>query len=173
MLTVFRVDFFPVQRRAVCSSDPSHSCPLDSQVSHGPLDIAYFLVVQITNILRSGCLISSLFYSTLGCVLSLQEVALCQCLPSFSVLCYPRPYRSLLPHNVISPTTFWSSDCSYTLYRPLCATNSPYIIFHSGDVSSPFPFRIGYVLDCVCHSGSFLTHSVFLRMINKFSLPPA
>ena len=53
--------------------------------------------------------------SILGCVLPLQEVALHQSLPSFSVLCYPRPYRSL---------------------------------------SSPFPFRIGYVLDYVCHSGS-------------------
>ena len=45
-----------------------------------------------------------LLYSILGCVLPLQEVALRQSLPSFSVLCYPRPYRSLLPHNVISPT---------------------------------------------------------------------
>ena len=51
-----------------------------------------------------------LFYSIQGCVLPLQEVALRQSLPSFSVLCYPRPYRSLLPHNVISPTTFWSSN---------------------------------------------------------------
>ena len=55
-----------------------------------------------------------MFYSILGCVLPLQEVALRQSLPSFSVLCYPRPYRSLLPHNVISPTMFWSSDWSYT-----------------------------------------------------------
>ena len=54
-------------------------------------------------------LILFLFYSILGCVLPLQEVALHQSLPSFSVLCYPHPYRSLLPHNVISPTTFWSS----------------------------------------------------------------
>ena len=52
---------------------------------------------------------SILFYSILGCVLPLQEVALRQSLPSFSVLCCPRPYRSLLSHNVISPT-FWSSD---------------------------------------------------------------
>ena len=62
-----------------------------------------------------------LFYSILCCVLALQEVALHQSLPSFSVLCYPRPYRSLLPHNVIFPTTFWSSDWSYTLCLPLCA----------------------------------------------------
>ena len=53
---------------------------------------------------------SILFYSILGCVLPLQEEALRQSPPSFSVLCYPHPYRSLLPHNVISPTTFWSSD---------------------------------------------------------------
>ena len=51
----------------------------------------------------------ALFYSVLGCVLPLQEVALRQSLPTFSVLCYPCPYSSLLPHNVISPTTFWSS----------------------------------------------------------------
>ena len=47
------------------------------------------------------------------------------------------PHRSLLPHNVNSPTTFWSSDWSYSLYLPLCASHSPYITFHSGDVSSP------------------------------------
>ena len=52
---------------------------------------------------------SILFYSILGCVLPLQEVALRQSPPSFSVLCYPCPYRSLLPHNVISPTPIWSS----------------------------------------------------------------
>ena len=90
-----------------------------------------------------------LFYSILGGVLPLQEVALRQSLPSFSVLCYPRPYRSLLSHNVISPTTFWTSDRSFTLCLPLCASNSLFIVFHSDDVSSPFPFRIGYVLDYV------------------------
>ena len=95
-----------------------------------------------------------LFYSILGCVFPLQEVTLHQSLPSSSDLCYPRPYRSLLPHNVISPTTFWSSDLSYTLCLSLCACISPSIIFHSGDVSSPFPFRIGHVLDYACHSGS-------------------
>ena len=45
--------------------------------------------------------------------------------------------------------------------------NSPSIIFHSGDVSSPFPFRIGYVLDYVCRSGSLSndggTDSVFIH----------
>ena len=106
-----------------------------------------------------------LLYSILGCVLPLQEVALRQSPPSFSVLCYPHPYRCLLPHNVISPTTFWSSGWSYTLCLPLCASNSPSIIFHSGDVSSPFPFRIVYVLDYVCHSGSLpnggVTNSIF------------
>ena len=48
---------------------------------------------------------------------------------------------------------------------PLCASNSPSIIFHSGNMSSLFPFRIGYVLDYVCHSGSLpndgVTDSVF------------
>ena len=51
-----------------------------------------------------------LFCSILSYVLPLQEVALRQSPPSFSVLCCPCPYRSLLPHNVISPTMFWSSD---------------------------------------------------------------
>ena len=103
---------------------------------------------------------TDIFYFIIGCVLPLQEVALRQSLPSFSVLCYPHPYRSLLPHNVISPTTFWSSDWSYTLYLPLCASSSPSSIFHSGDVSSPFPFCIGYILDYVCHSGSLLNGGV-------------
>ena len=62
---------------------------------------------------------SSLFCSRL-CP-SIAEVALRQSPPSFSVLCYLCPYRSLLPHNVISPTTFWSYDRSYTPYLPLCA----------------------------------------------------
>ena len=49
----------------------------------------------------------------------------------------------LFPH-IVSPTTFWSSSWPYTLYLLLCASNSPSIIFHLGDVSSPFPF-------CICH----------------------
>ena len=112
--------------------------------------VTYFCVCSLET--KVASLRSILFYSILGCVLPLQEVALRQSLPSFSVLCYPHPYRSLLPHNVISPATFWSSGWSYTLCLPLCASNSPSIIFHSGDVSSPFPFRINYVLDYVCHS---------------------
>ena len=105
-----------------------------------------------------------LFFSILGCVLPLQEVSLCQSPPSFSVLCYPHPYRSLLPQNVISPKTFWSSCWYYILCLPLCASNSPSIIFHLGDVSSPFPFRIGYVLDYVCHSDSLLNEISFLNL---------
>ena len=59
----------------------------------------------------SSLLFSSiLLYSILDCVLPQQEVALCQSPPSFFVSCYPCPYRSLLPHNVISPKTFWSSN---------------------------------------------------------------
>ena len=88
-----------------------------------------------------------LFYSILGCVLPLQEVALCQSPPSFCVLCHPCSYRSLLPHNIISPIIFWSSDWSYTLYLPLCASNSPSIIFHSGDVSCPFRIHHHYYHD--------------------------
>ena len=55
-------------------------------------------------------LCARLSYSILGCVLPLQEAALCQSPPTFSVLCYPCPYRFLFPHNVISPTAFWSSN---------------------------------------------------------------
>ena len=65
---------------------------------------------------------SILLNSIPDCVLPLQEAALHQSPPSFSVLCYPHPYRSLLPHNVISPTMFSSSNWSYTLYLPLCAS---------------------------------------------------
>ena len=57
-------------------------------------------------------------YSILGCDLTLLEVAVRQSLPSFSVLCYPCPYRSLLPHNVISPTTFWSSNFHLLSFIP-------------------------------------------------------
>ena len=52
---------------------------------------------------------SILFYSILGCVLPLQDVALRPSPPSFSVLCCPCPHRSLLPHNVSSPTRKHSS----------------------------------------------------------------
>ena len=62
-----------------------------------------------------------LFYYILGCVLPLQEAALDHSPPTFSFLCYPCPYCSLLPHNVISPT-FWSCNWSYTLYLPLCTS---------------------------------------------------
>ena len=53
---------------------------------------------------------SILFYSMLDYVLLLQEVALCQSPPTFSVVCYPCPYHSLLPHYVISPTMSPSSN---------------------------------------------------------------
>ena len=67
-----------------------------------------FLVFSFLILLLS--LLFSHFYSILGCVLPKQEVALRQSHATFSVLCYPCQNRSLLPHNVISPTTFWSSD---------------------------------------------------------------
>ena len=40
------------------------------------------------------------------------------------------------------------------LYLLFCDCNAPPIILYSGDVSSPFPFRIGYALEYVCHYGS-------------------
>ena len=94
--------------------------------------------------------------------------------PTLSVLSYPCPHRSMLSHNVISPTMFWSSNRSYTLYLPRYGSNSLSNIFHSDDVSSAFPFRIGYILDYVCHSGSLpndgVMDSVFQLDINHFRL---
>ena len=104
----------------------------------------------IKNIIK---IIINNFYSILGCILPLQEVALCQSPTAFSVFCYPCPYRSLLPHNVIS-LTFWSSNWSYVLYLPLCTFNCPSFVFPSDNVSSPFPFHIGCIRGYVCHSGS-------------------
>ena len=89
-------------------------------------------------------------YSLLGCVPPLQEVALHQSPPSFSVLCYPCPYRSLLPHNVISPLMFWSSNQSYALYLPLCATNGSIYYLSFGRCAQPISvwywLRIGLCL---------------------------
>ena len=110
-----------------------------------------------------------LFYSIqlFKAVLPLQEVALHQSPPTFSVLCYPCPNCSLLLHNVISPRTFRPSNWSYALYLLLWASNNSSTIFHSGDVSSPFSFHIGYILNYVCHSGSLpnaaTTGPVFLE----------
>ena len=113
-----------------------------------------------------------LFYSILGCVLPLQEVVLRKSPPSFSVLCCPCPYRSLLPHNVISPTTFWSSDSSYTLYLSFCASIRSSVIFYSGDVSSTFPFCI---LLCFFseHTFTLLFVSSFLKHIDKLLYFPS
>ena len=49
------------------------------------------------------------------------------------------------------------TDLTPSVYH--CASNSPSIIFHSGDVSSPFPFRIGYVLV------DFVTLVLFLMVV--------
>ena len=104
----------------------SHGCELDvnlqfifSTYSHGcELDVN---LQFISSTYSNGCelhvnlqfylfclssWLSILFYSVQGCVLSLQEVALHQSPPSFSVVCYRCPYHSLLLHNVSSPTTF-------------------------------------------------------------------
>ena len=104
--------YAPVAKVQSCANHVHHvgrSSHAASLPSHGRDSSAFkFDTVEITFILAS---IHGLFYSILGCILPLQEIALRQSLPSFSVLCYPHPYRSLLPHNVISPTTFWSSGC--------------------------------------------------------------
>ena len=81
----------------------------------------------------------------------------------YSILLYSSTAESTPPpeSNFLCPLLFLSiplpvcsSNWSYTLYLPLCASNSPSIIFHSGDVSSPFPLGIVYVLGYVCHFGS-------------------
>ena len=54
---------------------------------------------------KANLFYSVLVYSILGCVLPQHKVSfLCQIPPTFSVLCYPCPCRSLLPHSAISPT---------------------------------------------------------------------
>ena len=75
-----------------------------------------------------------LFYSILGCVLPLQERALCQISAICSVLCCPCPSYSLMPHNVISPITFWCSIWLYALYLPFCASKWSIHVF---DLLSP------------------------------------
>ena len=126
--------------------------------------VMVIMMMQVMNIMLS------LFYSILGCVLPLQEVALCHSPPNFSVLCCPCPYRSLLPHNVISSTTFWSSNWSYTLYLPLCTSNS-LLPFIWAMCPAHFHFiLVMYWTVCLCQMMvlqilSFsLTLSIFLSM---------
>ena len=94
-----------------------------------------------------------LFYSTLGCGLPLQEVTLGQSPPTFC------PLLSLFTLLHIAPQYHLSNGAlvCQLIVHPLSATNLllivPFIIFHSGNVSSPIPFHTGYVLDYACHSG--------------------
>ena len=82
-------------------------------------------VLRVTWIFHTACLFyriwdlnRGLLYSILCSKLrpSLQEVVLCQSPLTFSVLCCPCPYCSLLPDSVISLMTFWSSSWSYRIY---------------------------------------------------------
>ena len=90
-----------------------------------------------------------LFYSVLGCVFPLQEVAFHYASPAFPVPCYPCSYHSLLLQNVISPSTCWSSNWSYVFYLPFSASNGPFTAVHSGDVPSPFQFHFCDALKCL------------------------
>ena len=63
------------------------------------------------------------FCSILGCVLPVQEVALCRSRPTLFVLCCPRLCHSLLPHGVICPTIFWICNWSYAFHLPFCASD--------------------------------------------------
>ena len=75
---------------------------------------------------------------------------------SSNFLCPLLSLSILLP---VAPQCHLSNDVLVfrLILHPLPATlasNSPSIIFHSDDVSSLFPFHIGYILDCIYHSGS-------------------
>ena len=92
---------------------------------------------------------SILLYSTLGCVLPLQEAALCHRPPTYSVLCYPCPYRSWLSHSVISPTTFGlPTDLTSFICHPalLMVHLSSFI-----QAVCPAHFQFALVSYCVCH----------------------
>ena len=86
----------------------------------------------------------------------LSTSALPNCRPH--VLPYPVTVPDTGPHNVISPTTLGSSNSSYAFYLPLCASNGPSSVVDSGNVSSPFPFCVGYVFSYVCYSGPLYTN---------------
>ena len=86
------------------------------------------------------------------------------------LLCCTCP--SLLLHSVISQRHFGLlTGLILTLYLPLCAFDSTSIIFHLGDVSSPFPFRIGYMLDSVYLRNDGVMDSVIWLDILAFSSP--
>ena len=114
---------------------------------------------------QSGEMIFDLFYSILGCVLSLQEIAVHQSSSTFSALCYPCLCRSLLHHNVISPGTCWT-----TLHLAFCASDGLSIVFHVGYVSNQFPFRIGLVSNYVFDSGSLGDTKVDTNSVAQFAL---
>ena len=114
-----------------------------------PLQKVALCQMVVTRLSSQTSLRFIIFCSSLGCVLPLQKIALCQSPPTLSVFCYPYSYRSLLPHNVFSPTIFWSSNWSYALYLPLCASSSPSVDIHVGSVSSPFLFHVAYIFSYV------------------------
>ena len=115
--------------------------------------------------------VSILFYS------SMCPSAAGSCRPPLESSNFLYPLLSLsMPFPDIFPTTFWSSNPSYTLCLSLCASNGPYIVFRSGGVSSTFPFCAGYVFNYVCHSlpndcamvlSFYLTCSIFLFMARR------
>ena len=101
-------------------------------------------------------------------------------LPESSNLFWPLLFVSI-PVPVVPPCHLskdvWSSNWSYALNQPFYVFNGPSIVFHSDEVSSPFPFCIGYVFDHVRHSSLLpsdgttkpvLTLSIFLSMAYWF-----
>ena len=68
---------------------------------------------------------------------------------SFKFFC---PLLSLSINSLLPPQCHLPKDV--LVFQPILHPLSATLCFDSGDVSSPFPFRIGYALDYVCHSGS-------------------
>ena len=125
-----------------------------TNVKHSPLDRSCDLSYSI------------LFYSRLCPSTAIK--ALYQSPPSFSVLHYPCPYHSLLPHNVTSPFLCPLLSLSIPLpVAPQCHLSdlslslSFAILVHTAPcrpTMSPLPFS---VLHYPCPYGSLSPHSVF------------
>ena len=74
------------------------------------------------------------------------EVAPRQISPLLSVFRFPWPCSSQPLFDIISPPSFWFSLRALCVsHLPLCASDSPSIVFHTCYIiSCPFPFQFGY-----------------------------
>ena len=93
----------------------------------------------------------------LGCVTPLLEVALRQIPPLLSTLCFSWPCSSQPLLDIISPPSFGSSPRSLSVsHLPLCASDSPSIIFHACYMSCPFPFQFCYFFQDIIYFCSLI-----------------